>query len=38
MEVVRLPFAEALAMARAGELTDAKTALGLLLAAPHLAG
>lgn len=37
MEVVRLPVADALAEARAGRLPDAKTALGLLLAAPRLA-
>ncbi|MBW3658681.1 MAG: NUDIX hydrolase [Actinobacteria bacterium] len=36
MEVVRLPFADALAQVRAGELTDAKTVIGLLLAAPHV--
>lgn len=36
MEVVRLPLAEAVDRARAGRLTDAKTVLGLLLAAPRL--
>lgn len=36
MEVVRLPVADAIAMARRGELTDAKTVLGLLLAAERL--
>lgn len=36
MEIVRIPVADAVAMARAGELTDAKTVVGLLLAAPHL--
>lgn len=36
MEVVRVPVAEAVDMARRGELTDAKTLIGLLLAAPHL--
>lgn len=33
MEIVRLPLDDAVASARAGEITDAKTALGLLLAA-----
>ena len=33
MEVLRVPFEEALAQARAGEITDAKTLIGLLLAA-----
>lgn len=33
MEVVRLPFDEALAAARSGAITDAKTVIGLLLAA-----
>jgi 8-oxo-dGTP pyrophosphatase MutT (NUDIX family) len=36
MEIVRIPVADAVAMARAGEFTDAKTVIGLLLAAPHL--
>lgn len=31
MEVLRIPFAEAVAMARTGEITDAKTVIGLLL-------
>ena len=38
MEVVRLPFEEAVSQARAGELTDAKTVIGLLLAAARLPG
>lgn len=32
MEVVRLPFADAVSMAAAGDITDAKTLVGLLLA------
>ncbi|GGI04923.1 NUDIX domain-containing protein [Egicoccus halophilus] len=36
MEVVRLPFDEALALVMAGEITDAKTVVGLLLAARTL--
>ena len=36
--VERLPFAEAVRMARAGELNDAKTLASLLLAAPHVTG
>lgn len=36
MEVVRIPFADALAEARSGNLIDAKTVIGLLLAAEHL--
>lgn len=36
MEVVPMAFADAVAAARAGEFVDAKTALGLLLAAEHL--
>lgn len=38
MEVVRLPLAEAVAMARRGDIADAKTVIGLLLAADRLAG
>ena len=34
----RLPFAEAVRLARAGELNDAKTLAALLLAAPHVGG
>lgn len=37
MEVVLLPFGEVAAQARRGRLEDAKTALGVLLAAEHLA-
>lgn len=33
MEVVRIPFEDAVELARTGSLTDAKTVLGLLLAA-----
>ena len=36
MEVVPMALADAIAAARGGEFVDAKTALGLLLAAPHL--
>jgi 8-oxo-dGDP phosphatase len=36
LEVVPLRVADALEIARNGELTDAKTVIGLLLAAPHL--
>jgi ADP-ribose pyrophosphatase len=36
LEVVPLRVADALEIARGGELTDAKTVIGLLLAAPHL--
>lgn len=36
MEVVRMPLAEAAERARRGELTDAKTLIGLLLAAERL--
>ena len=36
--VERVPFAEAVRMARAGELNDAKTLATLLLAAPHIPG
>jgi 8-oxo-dGDP phosphatase len=36
LEVVPLRAADALEIARGGELTDAKTVIGLLLAAPHL--
>ena len=34
----RLPFAEVVRMARAGELNDAKSLASLLLAAPHVTG
>lgn len=36
MEVVRIPFDDAVALARDGTITDAKTILGLLLAADRL--
>jgi 8-oxo-dGDP phosphatase len=36
LEVIPLHIADALEIARGGELTDAKTVIGLLLAAPHL--
>lgn len=36
MEVVRFEVADAIELARTGRLTDAKTLVGLLLAAPHL--
>ena len=35
MEVVRLPFDEAVALVAAGEITDAKTVIGLLLVDHH---
>lgn len=35
VEVVRLPFSHALAMISSGEIEDAKTIIGLMLAAPH---
>lgn len=38
MEVVRLPISEALALVLAGEIADAKTVIGLLLAEPALSG
>ena len=38
IEVVRLPLARALAMIASGEIDDAKTIIGLLLAAPRLGG
>lgn len=38
MEIVRLPLDEAVGRARRGEITDAKTVIGLLLAADRLAG
>ena len=36
VEVVRLPFAQALEMITAGEIEDAKTIIGLMLAAPRI--
>lgn len=36
IEVVRLPFAQALGMITSGEIEDAKTIIGVMLAAPHV--
>src|SRR6185503_12617783 len=36
LEVVRLPFSQALEMITAGEIEDAKTIIGLMLAAPRM--
>jgi ADP-ribose pyrophosphatase len=36
LEVMRLPFAEALEMITDGEIEDAKTIIGLMLAAPRV--
>jgi len=36
IEIVRMPFERALAMVASGEIDDAKTIIGLLLAAPRL--
>jgi ADP-ribose pyrophosphatase len=36
IEVVTLPYAEALAMVNRGDIHDAKTIIGLLIAAEHL--
>lgn len=36
IEVVRLPFSRALEMISDGEIEDAKTIIGLMLAAPHI--
>ena len=36
LDVVRLPLSQALEMITAGEIEDAKTIIGLMLAAPHL--
>jgi ADP-ribose pyrophosphatase len=36
LEVVRLPIAEALEMITSGEIQDAKTIIGLMLAAPRV--
>lgn len=36
VEVVRLPFSQALEMITAGEIEDAKTIIGLMLAAPRV--
>jgi ADP-ribose pyrophosphatase len=36
IEVVRIPFSQALKMISDGEIADAKTIIGLMLAAPHI--
>ena len=36
LEVVRLPITEALEMITSGEIQDAKTIIGLMLAAPRV--
>jgi ADP-ribose pyrophosphatase len=36
LEVVRIPFSEALAMITTGEIEDAKTIIGVMLAAPRV--
>ena len=36
VEIVRLPFSQALAMITTGEIEDAKTIIGLMLAAPRI--
>lgn len=36
VEIVRLPFSRALEMISEGEIEDAKTIIGLMLAAPHI--
>jgi ADP-ribose pyrophosphatase len=36
LDVIRLPFSQALEMITAGEIEDAKTIIGLMLAAPHI--
>jgi ADP-ribose pyrophosphatase len=36
LEVVKIPFSQALAMITAGEIEDAKTIIGVMLAAPHV--
>ncbi len=36
LEVVRVPFSEALEMITDGEIEDAKTIIGLMLAAPRV--
>jgi ADP-ribose pyrophosphatase len=38
IEIVRVPFSEALEMISDGEIEDAKTIIGLMLAAPRLGG
>jgi ADP-ribose pyrophosphatase len=36
LEIVRVPFSEALEMITDGEIQDAKTIIGLMLAAPRV--
>jgi ADP-ribose pyrophosphatase len=36
LEVVRLPFPQALSMITTGEIEDAKTIIGIMLAAPRI--
>jgi ADP-ribose pyrophosphatase len=36
LEIVRLPIADALEMITSGEIQDAKTIIGLILAAPRV--
>lgn len=36
VEVIRLPFSQALAMVTSGEIEDAKTIIGIMLAAPRI--
>jgi len=36
LDVVRLPFGDALEMITSGEIQDAKTIIGLILAAPRI--
>ena len=36
LEVIRIPIAEALEMITSGEIEDAKTIIGLMLAAPRV--
>jgi ADP-ribose pyrophosphatase len=36
LEVVRLPFSQALSMITTGEIQDAKTIIGVMLAAPRI--
>ena len=36
LEVVRIPFSQALAMITNGEIEDAKTIIGVMLAAPRV--
>jgi ADP-ribose pyrophosphatase len=36
LEVVRIPFSQALSMITTGEIEDAKTIIGVMLAAPRL--